>query len=143
MVFQVIFILFIYFIFLSLIFILLFYYKDLHPGKGFPIGSANASELIIYPHLVGNDIGCGMSLFKTSLKTKKIKLDKWFQSLNGLECGWEGDYENFLKNRNISPTEFDKNSLGTIGGGNHFAELQQVKIKNKFFSFYFYLLFSF
>jgi hypothetical protein len=30
---------------------------DLHPGKGFPIGSANASEGIIYPHLVGTDIG--------------------------------------------------------------------------------------
>lgn len=30
---------------------------DLHPGKGFPIGTAFASEGIIYPHLIGSDIG--------------------------------------------------------------------------------------
>ena len=30
---------------------------DLHPGKGFPIGSASVSEDVIYPHLVGADIG--------------------------------------------------------------------------------------
>ena len=31
---------------------------DLHPGKGIPIGAAFLSKDIIYPHLVGNDIGC-------------------------------------------------------------------------------------
>lgn len=30
---------------------------DLHPGKGCPIGAACASDGIIYPHLVGNDVG--------------------------------------------------------------------------------------
>lgn len=32
---------------------------DLHPGKGFPIGAAMASEGLFYPPLVGTDIGCG------------------------------------------------------------------------------------
>jgi hypothetical protein len=30
---------------------------DLHPGKGFPVGTAFATEGIIYPHLIGSDIG--------------------------------------------------------------------------------------
>jgi release factor H-coupled RctB family protein len=37
---------------------------DLHPGKT-PVGAAIITEDIIYPHLVGNDIGCGMSMFMT------------------------------------------------------------------------------
>jgi release factor H-coupled RctB family protein len=51
---------------------------DLHPGKGYPIGASCGSFGVIYPHLVGNDIGCGMALYQTSLKNKKkINLDKW------------------------------------------------------------------
>lgn len=99
---------------------------DLHPGKGCPIGAACASEGIIYPHLVGNDIGCGMCLFQTNIRTKRQKIDKWVNKLYGLEQGWEGDSSEYLKSKNIEPTSFDKQSLGTIGGGNHFAELQQV-----------------
>ena len=38
---------------------------DLHPGKT-PVGMAVLSQGRFYPHLIGNDIGCGMSLFKTS-----------------------------------------------------------------------------
>jgi release factor H-coupled RctB family protein len=101
---------------------------DLHPGKGYPVGSANASEATIYPHLVGADIGCGMSLYKTSLKAKKEKsVDAWYDALHGLEGGWEGDLKTFMESRGVEPTEFDSTSLGTIGGGNHFAELQIIE----------------
>jgi len=100
---------------------------DLHPGKGFPVGSANASAGVIYPHLVGTDIGCGMSLYKTSIKSKRIKLEQWAKALHGLESSWEGDVSIWLKNRGVKETEYDKTHLGTIGGGNHFAELQQVE----------------
>src|SRR4051794_24968165 len=31
---------------------------DLHPGKGHPVGAAFVTEAMIYPYLVGNDIGC-------------------------------------------------------------------------------------
>ena len=37
---------------------------DLHPGR-IPVGTAVLSRGILYPHLLGNDIGCGMSLFDT------------------------------------------------------------------------------
>src|ERR1700729_389081 len=57
---------------------------DLHPGKDAPIGAVFAGDLV-YPHLVGNDIGCGMALWQTELRNAKIKLDKWVRRLTGLE----------------------------------------------------------
>lgn len=67
-----------------------------------------------------------MCLFQTNIRTKRQKLDKWVNKLYGLESPWEGDCASFLQSRGVDPTPFDKTSLGTIGGGNHFAELQQV-----------------
>ncbi len=49
---------------------------DLHPARGYPIGAAFFSEEKIYPALIGNDIGCGMSLWQTSLKTSKANPDR-------------------------------------------------------------------
>lgn len=46
---------------------------DLHPGRGYPIGAAFFSTQRFYPALVGNDIGCGMSLFQTDIKTTDRK----------------------------------------------------------------------
>lgn len=99
---------------------------DVHPGKGFPIGSASVSEDVFYPHLVGGDIGCGMSLFETSIKTKKLKLDAWTDALHGLEQPWGGNTAAWLSARGGESTPHDDHTLGTIGGGNHFAELQTV-----------------
>ena len=99
---------------------------DLHPGKGNPIGAAFISEGWVYPQLVGNDIGCGMGLWKTDLKTQKLKLDKWVSKLDGLDSSWDGDTKGWLAEHSVEPTDFD-HSLGTIGGGNHFAELQALE----------------
>ena len=49
---------------------------DLHPGRGYPIGAAFFTTNKVYPALVGNDIGCGMSLWQTSAKVSKVNLDK-------------------------------------------------------------------
>ena len=46
---------------------------DLHPGKGSPIGAAFAVEGYLYPALVGNDIGCGIGLWRTELSAKKLR----------------------------------------------------------------------
>ena len=43
---------------------------DLHPGRGNPIGAAFLTEKVIYPYLVGGDIGCGMGLWQTKHKIK-------------------------------------------------------------------------
>ena len=44
---------------------------DLHPGKT-PVGAVYITEGVLYPHLIGNDIGCGMSLFMTAVEKKQV-----------------------------------------------------------------------
>lgn len=101
-------------------------FPDLHPGKGSPVGAAFVTEGMIYPHLIGGDIGCGMALFKTNLVRRDVKLDRWAKLQFNLEHPWDQFVSDFLAERNLESTEFDA-ALGTIGGGNHFAELQAVE----------------
>ena len=101
-------------------------FPDLHPGKGRPVGAAFVTEGLIYPYLIGGDIGCGMALFKTDLVQRDIKLNRWAGLRFDLEHPWEGDVGEVLATVDLESTEFDK-ALGTIGGGNHFAELQRVE----------------
>jgi len=101
-------------------------FPDLHPGKGTPVGAAFVTEGVIYPHLIGGDIGCGMALFKTDLVRRDAKLDRWADLRFNLEHPWEEFVDGFLAEHDLESTEFDP-ALGTIGGGNHFAELQAVE----------------
>jgi release factor H-coupled RctB family protein len=101
-------------------------FPDLHPGKGHPVGAAFVTSGIIYPYLIGNDIGCGMGLWQTDLLRRKARLDRWAGRLADLENPWDGDVREWLQQAGLPPTHSDA-SLGTIGGGNHFAELQAVE----------------
>src|SRR5690349_298950 len=101
-------------------------FPDLHPGKGSPVGAAFVTKGVIYPHLIGGDIGCGMALFKTDLVRRDVKLDRWSALRFDLEHPWDEFVGDFLAERDLESTEFDS-ALGTIGGGNHFAELQAVE----------------
>jgi len=101
-------------------------FPDLHPGKGSPVGAAFVTEGVIYPHVIGGDIGCGMGLFKTDLVRRDAKLDRWSKLQFNLEHPWDEFVSDFLAERDLESTEFDS-ALGTIGGGNHFAELQMVE----------------
>ena len=101
-------------------------FQDLHPGKGVPVGAAFVTEDVIYPHLIGGDIGCGMALFKTDLVQRDAKLDRWSKMFFHLEHPWDENVGEFLAEQNLESTKFDS-SLGTIGGGNHFAEVQAVE----------------
>ncbi|MEV6637663.1 RNA ligase RtcB family protein [Actinoplanes sp. NPDC051470] len=90
---------------------------DLHPGKGAPIGAAMRSR-VLYPFLVGSDIGCGIAVFPVGLKRAvPEKLAARFPDLD----------------RAVDPAEVDEeipaghtDSLGTVGRGNHFVELARV-----------------
>lgn len=101
-------------------------FPDLHPGKGSPVGAAFVAEGVVYPHLIGGDIGCGMALFATELVRRDAKLDRWAQLRFDLEHPWDEFVGEFLAEQNLESTEFDS-ALGTIGGGNHFAEIQAVE----------------
>jgi len=92
---------------------------DLHAGKT-PVGLALMTENRIYPHIIGNDIGCGMALFKTGLEERKLKLERWVTKLNHIRE--LSDIETVNPYDDDSPI-YD---LGTIGGGNHFAEFQLI-----------------
>lgn len=99
---------------------------DIHPGRGNPVGAAYLIRGIIYPYLIGNDVGCGISLFRTGIRKNKIKIDKWIRKLGDLNETyglnieyWKDQLE--LKNHSIDT------ALGTIGSGNHFAELQTIE----------------
>lgn len=101
-------------------------FPDLHPGKGGPVGAAMLSEGIFYPYLVGSDAGCGMSFFDTDSDASEVKPEKLAKKLKGLEEPWDGDTTAQLKVFDALPGGYEA-SLGTIGMGNHFAELLKVK----------------
>jgi release factor H-coupled RctB family protein len=98
---------------------------DLHPGKGHPVGAAFVCDGVIHPAIIGSDIGCGMGLWQTDLPTRKVRLDRWAKLPFDLEEPWEGDIADWLTAERLPSTGFDV-ALGTLGAGNHFAELQQV-----------------
>jgi release factor H-coupled RctB family protein len=88
---------------------------DLHPGKGAPIGAAMLST-VLYPFLVGSDIGCGIAVFPFRLKrVVPEKLATRFPDLD-VPVAAEG----------IDAPAGYPDSLGTLGRGNHFVELARV-----------------
>lgn len=98
---------------------------DLHPGKYGPVGCAVLSRRI-HPQLVGADIGCGMGLFQLDTPVRKLRLDKAAERLRSLEGPWDGDVRPVLDAAGLAPTMYDA-SLGTVGGGNHFCEVQAIE----------------
>jgi release factor H-coupled RctB family protein len=99
---------------------------DLHPGKGSPVGAAMLSEREFYPYLVGSDVGCGMGLFSTDLPAAKAKPEKWCKRLKHLEEPWDGDTADWLGERGATADGHGA-AVGTIGSGNHFAELLRAE----------------
>jgi release factor H-coupled RctB family protein len=115
---------------------------DLHPGRGYPVGAAFFSTGRFYPALVGNDIGCGMALWQTDIVASKARLDKIDKQIGNLDDVVDDDEWLLLERRDptlpgkvaavaalLEAAGLDRaqlRSLGTIGRGNHFAELQVV-----------------
>ena len=99
-------------------------FPDLHPGKYGPVGCAVLADRI-YPQLIGNDIGCGMSLFQLDLPLRKLKLEKALRRIRVLGEPTTQDYADRLEELGLRSDIF-ATSLGTIGGGNHFCEVQTL-----------------
>ncbi|MES2946506.1 MAG: RNA ligase RtcB family protein [Pseudomonadota bacterium] len=108
---------------------------DLHPGRGYPVGAAFFSLERFYPALVGNDIGCGMALWQTDLRADKVKLDKLEKRVGNIDAPFadadafdgEAAIQQALLVGQLEATGFES-ALGTLGGGNHFAEFQQIDV---------------
>ena len=93
---------------------------DLHPGKAGPVGMALLGRLPV-PALVGGDLGCGFSLFRLDIKARRMADAEWLaEHMNGLDAPWEG------KLPDIGFTTVHDMSMGSIGSGNHFIEIQTV-----------------
>jgi release factor H-coupled RctB family protein len=98
---------------------------DLHPGKYGPVGCAILADNV-HPHFVGSDIGCGMGLFQLDILVRKFRTEKVAGRLAVLDEPWDGDIGATREEVGLAPTPFDA-SLGSIGGGNHFCELQAIE----------------
>ena len=114
---------------------------DVHPGKVGTIGFTATLGSRILPNIIGIDIGCGMTLAMVKGKTKEFqKLDTVIREQIPSGFG-------VRKKPHHKALDFDFNalcchshiheekallSLGTLGGGNHFIELDQDDDKNTY-----------
>lgn len=67
-----------------------------------------------------------VALYNPDLARRSLKPAALADKLKNLDGPWDGDAAAWLKEQNIDPTGFET-SLGTIGSGNHFAEMQSVE----------------
>ena len=115
---------------------------DVHAGMGMPIGGVLACVDAVIPNAVGVDIGCGMCAVKTNWRVEDISADvlrkqimrgireriplgmdhhKERQDESYLPQGHDIDKLTVVKAQYISA----QRQVGTLGGGNHFIELQR------------------
>ena len=104
---------------------------DVHTGAGCTIGTTMTIIDKAVPNVVGVDIGCGM--YTTKLKEKEIDLEALDRVCHKIPSGknlWEGRKEKFdimglTCFRSLRETKWIARSLGTLGGGNHFIEVDK------------------
>ncbi|MEY8393699.1 RtcB family protein [Lachnospiraceae bacterium 45-P1] len=123
---------------------------DTHAGMGMPIGGVIAAREVVIPNAVGVDIGCGMAYTRTNVRLEEIKdimtgngtmvqamigdimrnipvgfshhktpmpcytLDRAYDEMDRYEE--DGEL--------LGQLEAGYFQIGTLGGGNHFIELQ-------------------
>ncbi len=104
---------------------------DVHAGKGCTIGTTMTVKDKAVPNIVGVDIGCGM--YTVNLGKVEINMEQMDAAAHFIPSGlnvWEGRKERFdlldLRcYRGLKDTRRLERSLGTLGGGNHFIEIDQ------------------
>lgn len=110
---------------------------DAHQGYGMPIGAILAAENTVVPNAVGVDIGCGMCALRTPLgQISRTAKEEWSRLIpQRIPTGHKHhkqvqDLEQMPLWKDLPPIverEFEsaRTQLGTLGGGNHFIELQK------------------
>ena len=105
---------------------------DVHAGKGCTIGTTMTMAGKACPNIVGVDIGCGM--YTVKLAETELDFERIDEACHFIPSGtrvWEGRQEHFdltgLKCfRSLRDTRRLERSLGTLGGGNHFIEIDRA-----------------
>lgn len=116
---------------------------DAHQGYGMPIGGILATKGYVVPNAVGVDIGCGMCSVKTNINLDNLPVEDIKKIMGKIRekvpVGFNKhkdkqplEYLPKLPVRNINPKmvieqqwQAAQYQLGTLGGGNHFIELQK------------------
>lgn len=112
---------------------------DSHEGYGMPIGGVLATQGVVVPNAVGVDIGCGMCALKTNKEA--ISTDSIKKMMSGIRSLVPLGFEHHKDKKDISlmpsfdgivekgivAREFEsaRKQIGTLGGGNHFIEIQK------------------
>lgn len=111
---------------------------DVHAGKGCTIGTTMTIVDKAVPNVVGVDIGCGM--YTVNLGKIDINFEKMDEACHFIPSGrnvWEGRQERFDLTelrcyRNLKDSRRLARSLGTLGGGNHFIEIDEATDGTKY-----------
>ena len=106
---------------------------DVHAGKGCTVGTTMTISGKACPNIVGVDIGCGM--YTVKLADREIDFAQVDEAAHFIPSGmgvWEGrqerfDLESLRCYRQLKDTKRLERSLGTLGGGNHFIEIEVSK----------------
>ena len=114
---------------------------DAHSGYGMPIGGVMAADNVIVPNAVGVDIGCGMLAVKTDVTFTPGIRKKFEDILDDIRRKVPVGFSHHKKaqDERLMPQKYDLKSLpvvkteyasalrqlGTLGGGNHFIEVQK------------------
>lgn len=105
---------------------------DVHAGKGCTIGTTMTVIDKAVPNVVGVDIGCGM--YTVNLGNIGIDFEKLDEACHFIPSGmnvWQGRQEHFDLERlrcfrELKDSKRLERSLGTLGGGNHFIEIDKA-----------------
>ena len=111
---------------------------DVHAGKGCTIGTTMTIHERVVPNIVGVDIGCGM--YTVKLGNVEIDFEKVDEAAHYIPSGmnvWDGRQERFDLTklncfRYLRDSRRLERSLGTLGGGNHFIEIDEASYGCKY-----------
>ncbi len=112
---------------------------DCHAGKGCVVGFTMTFNGVVVPDLVGVDIGCGVIAFQVPEDIDLNKLDRVIHDYVPSGFDVHNEQECFLDTQDFNTLRFDLNvlsfrlsgeerivrSMGTLGGGNHFIEVDK------------------
>jgi tRNA-splicing ligase RtcB len=117
--------------------------SDVHEGFGMPIGGVIALDGIVIPNAVGVDIGCGMAFVETDMHKDELNEEQYKTLVGQIMRNVPTGFEHHKKRQSCDTLDSYRGGMstnipeltgeiesgyyqiGTLGGGNHFIELQQ------------------